>query len=171
MTMTPALTEDGRRDFLKGLGLNADAPGLAPVVEPKAKAKKDKADKPKAEVQTVVETVNPRLIPASEIVFDPTMLDEFTDLSGSGMAAASRHLFEHYKSPGKDRERNGLLHRRIGEFIQQTRRDRQQHNEPTGTIKAKVKASKAQRDIAALLAESGLTADDLAALIKERGQK
>jgi hypothetical protein len=165
MTMQTALTENGRRDFLKGLGLSADAPGLAPVVESKAKAKKDKATK---EVQTVVETVNPRTIPASEIVFDPAMLDDFADLSGSGMAAASRHLFEHYKSPGKDRERNGLLHRRIGEFIQQTRRARQQLVEPTGHVKQKVKQTKEQRDLAAMLAAAGLTADDLARLIEER---
>jgi len=169
MTTPTALTETGRRDFLTKLGLNADAPGLAPVIESSTKAKKPKADKAE-EVATVVQTVNPRTIPASEIVFDPAMLDGFADLSGANMAAASRHLFEQYKSPGKDRERNGLLHRRIGEFIQQVRRDRQQGNEPTGTIKEKVKTTKAQRDIAALLAEAGLTADDLASLIKERGK-
>lgn len=166
MHSTTALTEDGRREFLQTLGLNADAPGLAPVVESTTKAKKPKGEKAKA--ATVIETVNPRTIPASEIVFEPTMLDDFTDLSGSGMAAASRHLFEHYKSPGKDRERNGLLHRRIGEFIQQTRRARQAGEEPTGAVKAKVKQTKEQRDLAALMAAKGITAADLSRLIQER---
>ena len=170
MTMTTALTEDGRRDLLKGLGLNPDAPGLAhidpePVPSEPAKAKKKKAKK----AQPVEPTINLRAIPASEIVFDPAMLDDFTDLSGSGMAAASRHLFELYKSPTKDRERNGLLHRRIGEFIQQVRRDRQAQRPSTGTVKEKIKVTKAQRDLARLMADQGLTAEDLARLVKERG--
>jgi len=118
-------------------------------------------------IQTV-ESLDLRRIPASEIVFDPEMLDEFPDLSGAGMAAASRHLVELYKSPTKDRERNGLLHRRIGEFIQQVRRDRQALRPSTGVVKEKVKQTKAQRDLAALIAEAGLTADDLSRMIQER---
>ena len=168
MTTTTALTDEQRRAKLAELGLNPDAPGLTDsTLAAEQPAKKGKS-KNKTIVQAV-EGLDPRRIPASEIVFDPEMLADFPDLSGPSMAAASRFLFEHYKSPTKDRERNGLLHRRIGEFIQQVRRDRQQLNEPTGHIKEKVKQTKAQRDLAALIAESGITADDLARLIKERG--
>lgn len=164
MTTTPVHTEAGRRDLLQGLGLNPDAPGLVDVA-PTEPAKKKKAAK---HVEQVVESLDPRKIPAGEIVFDPAMLDDFPDLNGAGMAAASRMLFDHYKSPHKDRERHALLHRRIGEFIQQTRRARQQMTEPTGTVKEKVKATKEQRDLAAMIAEAGLTADDLSRLLKER---
>jgi len=165
MTTNTALTDEQRRETLTKLGLNPDAPGLTELT-PDAPAKKAKS-KNKTVVQ-MVEGLDPRRIPASEIVFDPEMLADFADLSGPNMAAASRHLFEHYKSPGKDRERNGLLHRRIGEFIQQVRRDRQQLKPSTGVVKEKVKQTKAQRDLAAMIAAAGLTADDLARLIEER---
>lgn len=167
MTMMPVHTESGRRELLKGLGLSPDAPGLAHI-EPEGPAKEPKAKKAKKKKEPEAPSVDLRRIPASEIVFDPTMLDDFPDLSGSGMAAASRHLFELYKSPTKDRERNGLLHRRIGEFIQQVRRDRQALRPSTGTIKEKVKVTKAQRDLARLMADKGLTAEDLARLVQER---
>lgn len=153
--MTKTMTEDERKATLKSLGLNPDAPGLADLPA-------------KITTQVVPETPTNHTTPASEIVFDPTLLDQFEVLDGAGMASASRYLFDLYKSPHRDKERHALLHRRISEFIQQVRRNRQTGGlVPVEPVKDKIKATKEQRDIAALLAAKGLTAADLAALLHQ----
>lgn len=99
--------------------------------------------------------VDPHTMPASEIVFDPALLDEFPDLSAQ-MKAASTKVFEVYRSYGRDKERNGLLHRRITEFIGQVDRARRGEGELPGFVKTKVKATKKQRDLTRYLAEHGI---------------
>ena len=158
-------TDAERADFLRSIGLNADAPGLAdeaargprktpaPVAAPSVDADED---------------ARRRSTPAAEIVFEPHMLDAFPSLDKEEMAAASRMLFDMFKSPVRNRERHALLHRRISEFIQQTRRDRATGTAPTGVIREKVKATREQRDLAALMAEHNITAADLAALIASK---
>jgi hypothetical protein len=119
---------------------------------------------PKTNISLAPEGVDPHTMPVSDIVWDPALLNDFTDLTGSGMAAASRHLFELYKSPGRNKDRNSLLHRKIGEFILQVRRSR----ETGGFVTEKIKANKEERDLAALLAQHKITAADLASLIKAK---
>ena len=154
MSSTP-MTEEQRQETLKSLGLNPDAPGLAA-----APAKVAVAPIAPQATPDVDEHIR-RTTPAADLVFDPSLLDAFPVLDGSGMAAASRYLFDLYKSPHKDKERHGLLHRRISEFIQQVRRERA----TGGLVKEKVKATKEQRELAALIAAQGLTAEDLSALL------
>jgi hypothetical protein len=93
-------------------------------------------------------------MPVSDIVFDPALLDGFPSLEGDGRADAARYVFGLYKSHGRNKDRNRRLHDEIGLFILRVRRSRE-----TGTehVKDKVKASKPQRDLLALLAEHGIT--------------
>lgn len=151
------MTDEQRKDLLRSLNLSPDAPGLAlsPALDGGSPARPADLD----------EDALRRSTPAAEIVFDPTMLDGFPNLDGGHMAAASRYLFEMYKSPHKDKERHALLHRRIGEFIRSVRIARKTGDEP---VTEKIKATKEQREIAALMATHGLTANDLAQIIKER---
>lgn len=154
------MTDTERAEMLKGIGLNPDAPALA--------AMPAKVHKPSI-IEQVEAGESLHTIPAGEIVFDPRMLDQFENLDGANMASASRMLFDMYKSPTKNRERHALLHRRIGEFIQQVRRSRQTAGLVEPVVKEKIKASKEVRDLAALLEAQGITAADLAALITSKG--
>ena len=89
--------------LLKGLGLNPEAPNLVPDMPAKAVT----AD---------------HTIPAENIVFQPEWLDGFADLEDSGVRNdASRFLFDRFKSVGRDKPRNSLLHRRISTFINEVR--------------------------------------------------
>lgn len=157
-----SLTDDERKEFLADLGLNPNAPALAADVPAEAspKASKGKGGK---EVRLAPDGVDPRAMPVSDIVFDPHLLDGFPSLEGEGMSAASRHIFGLYKSHGRNKDRNSLLHRKITEFIGQVRRERA----TGGVVKEKVKATKEQREIANLLAAKGLTLADLAALLDD----
>jgi hypothetical protein len=153
--MTDTMTDDERKAFLAELGLDAEAPALAAeVVEDQpAKVKKAKAKK----------DVDPHTQEVSTIVFDPKMVEHFT-LDASDMKQASDLLFQHYKSPTKG-ERNKFLHRRITEFLQQVKRQRNPQPRD-GFIKGKVKAGKEERDLTQLIAQAGLTADDLAVMLE-----
>ena len=160
MTDSTTKTETERKELLASLGLNPDAPGLS-VTRAKTRA---------AGLATAaVGEPDPHRIPAGEIEFAPALLDNFPDLDGAAMTTVSRYLFDMFKSPTKDHERHALLHRRISEFIQQVRRSRQTQGlvsaDPT---KEKIKASKEHRDLAALLAAQGITAESLAKLIKAK---
>lgn len=152
-------TDAERKEFLASIGLNPDAPGLVAEVATEAPAKsKSKAD---ASVRLAPEGMDPRAMSVSDIVFDPRLLDDFPSLEGAGMSAASRHVFDLYKSHGRNKDRNSLLHRKITEFIGAVRRERA----TGGLVKEKVKATKEQRELANLLAAKGLTAEDLANLL------
>lgn len=102
--------------------------------------------------------VDPHMMPVDEIVFDPALLDQFPSLSGDQMNEASRYVFSLYKSYGRNKERNSLLHRRISTFITNTRRSRQ----TGGMVTETVKTTRDQRDIAAILASQGASPEDTA---------
>ena len=142
MPKTKSLPETDRAQ-IAAIGLNPDAPAFGVVQPTKTKA-----------VRLAPEGVDPHTMPVTDIVFDPALLDEFPSLEGDGLAAASRHVFALYKSVGRNKDRNSLLHREIGLFIQRVRRSRE-----TGTphVKQEVRKTKKQRDLLALLAEHGIT--------------
>lgn len=166
--MTQPMTDDERRTFLAGIGLNADAPALAadvpadaPAKAPKVKKAK-KAPKPQSGQASELPTeAERRAMPASEIMFDAALVEHF-DLD-TQLRAASQHLFDLYKSPSRDRERNGLLHRRITEFLGQQRRARKAGVK--APMKDHIKVTREQRDIARLLAEHNITLADLGSLL------
>lgn len=155
------LTETERTQFLSDLGLNPHAPGLtdalATSVAPVTAAKPEG-------VRLAPDGVDPRTMPVSDIVLDTRLLDGFASLYGEGMHAASAYVFALYKSYGRNKDRNGLLHRRISEWITQVRTER----ESGGYVRNKVKATKEQREIANLLASQGIAMADLVLLLKER---
>ena len=155
-------TEVERTDFLSGLGLNPNAPALiGALIEPSKKAATTTSiNGPRI----APEGVDPRTMPVSDIVFDPMLLDGFTSLRGEHMNAASAHIFAIYKSYGRNKDRNGLLHRKISEFIAQVRTER----ESGGFVKERIKTTKEQREIANLLASEGMTVADLITLLKDR---
>ena len=136
-----------RVEFLSSLGLATQGDKLAP-----AKTAKPKVERP------APTGADPRTMPVDEIVFDPSLLDQFPSLEGDGLKAASDHVFSIYKSYGRNKERNGMLHRKITTFITQTRRARLSGGEVTEGIKATTQ----QRDMAALIAEKGVSVDELA---------
>jgi len=149
-------TEAERNKFLSSLGLNPDAPAL----KADKPAKKDKKN------ETVVEIpVDAHTMPVSDIEFDESLLDDFPDLTGVNYKAASEHIFAMYRSVGRDRDRNGLLHRKITEFIGQVKRSRK----TGGFVKDKIKATEEQREIANVLAAHNVTVDELAELLKGKG--
>ena len=149
-------TDTEARAQLAALGLNPDAPTLDMPARPEHTTTK-------REAVLAPEGADPRSMPVTDIVFDPALLDGFPSLEGEGLAAASRHVFALYKSHGRNKDRNSLLHREIGLFITRTRRSRE-----TGTphVKDAVRKGKKQTDLLALLSEHGITSvDDLAALL------
>lgn len=113
-TKTPAETQE----FLASIGLKGDGPALmaAPAATGKGTAS-----------TTLVQTdVDFHTMPVSDIKFDPALLDEFPDLGGQNFRLASDKLFAMYKSKGRNKDRNGLLHRKITEFIQQVKKQRKE---------------------------------------------
>jgi len=107
--------------------------------------------------------VDPRSMPITQIVWVPEMLDDFDSLEGDHRKAAYDFLFGIYKSRGRDKERNRLLHNEVGLFISRTKAARK-----TGVehVKGKVKAGKKERDLLAVLKGLGIeSADDLTALL------
>ena len=151
------MTEEQRKEFLKGLGLGdkGDALTATPSTpQPTAIAAP-------TGVTLAPPGVDPRAMPVDEIVFDPKLLDGFPILEGEGMNAASQHVFRLYKSYTKG-DRNKSLHRKISTFITNTRLQRL----PGGHIKEKVKVTAEERDLAQVIAAAGITAADLAKLLK-----
>lgn len=158
-------TEAERRQMLESIGLNPDAPALvaAPPTPKKAKhkAKADSND----EIVLAPPGVDPHTMPVEDIVFDPRLLDGYASLAFDQQGSeASRYIFALYKSAGRNKDRNGALQRKITSFITQTRRSR----ETGGMVREKVVASKEQRDIAAVLASAGMTAGELADMIRKQ---
>ena len=141
--MTDTMTDAQRIEFLASLGLNQSTPAKLAPSAPSA---------PGGDLHTT---------PAAEIVFDPALLDGFPELSGDGLRAASAHVFNLCKSPTKDKDRHSLLHRRITEFIGQTKLSRA----TGGHVKEKITTTREQRDLAALIAAKGITVADLVAML------
>lgn len=154
------MSESERTEFLKNLGLNPTAPALVADVQPATPVKEAKKKK-QTPVQIAPEGVDPHTMPVSDIVFDPSLLDEFPDLSGANYRLASDKVFAMYRSKGRDKDRNGLLHRRITEFIGSVKRSRK----TGGFVKEKIKSTAEEREIANLLATHGVTVADLAELL------
>lgn len=142
-------------EFLANLGLNPSAAKLTAQVSPQAVVGGEK-------VVLAPEGVDPHTMDVTSIVFDDRLLDPYGDLTGDLLAAASRDVFARYKSVGRNKDRNSLLHRRISEWIAQVKRERR----TGGMVREKVKTTAEQRDIAQVLASAGLTAVDLASLIQ-----
>lgn len=148
-------TEAERREFLSSLNLNAEAPALEQFDRPIAKATA-------THIQWAAEGADPHTMPITDIAFDPEMVEQFPDLSPRGRSAASRFLFDQYKSYGRDKDRNSLLHRRIGEFLAQVHRTRETGG---GFVKDKIA-------LANTFAEQGITAEDVEGFIAwKRGQE
>lgn len=153
-------TDEARRQLLTELNLDPDAAGLA---DESAPAKRKKSNAP----VLAPDGVNPHSMPVTAIVFDERLLDNFPVLEGSGLKAASDFVFSQYRAvtasgaDAKDKDRHSLLHGRITKFIGEVRRSRA----TGGYVREKVKATKEQREMAALLAGKGITAADLAKLL------
>lgn len=150
------MTDTERVALLSSLGLDAEAPNLAAKVDTDKPAKVKKAKKRKVEV-TVTKPDR-----VDDIVFDADLLADFA-LDATDIKQASDLLFQTYKFPRGD-ERNKLLHRTITEFIARVKRDRNPAPRD-GHIKHKVKAGKGQRDLAQMLADNDIDADDLAVML------
>lgn len=148
-----AMTPAQQSEFLAGLGLSPDAA-----------AKPKKAKTAKKETKTTTTDTNPRSIPASDIVFTDDMIADFDLMTGAGFGNASRHLFDTYKSEGKNKERNGLLHRRISEFLTSQKRAKR----TGGMVTGRVEVAQEVGDLAQILQQHGITAADLAALIANK---
>lgn len=106
--------------------------------------------------------VDPHEIPAADIVFDPALLDGVDLSTPDARSNAVKAIFPLYKSPPRvNKDRNRLLHDRIGAFVRQAHR-----SATTGTqhVKQEVRRTGKQRDLLALLAEHGITSvEDLQA--------
>ena len=156
MSKSKTKVSKDERAQLAALGLNPDAPAFGAVPASESK---------KRQPVLAPEGVDPHTMAVTDIVFDPALLDEFPSLEGDGLAAASRHVFALYKSPGRNKDRNSLLHREIGLFIQRVRRSRK---DGVPHVKEQVRRTGKQRDLLALLAEHGITSvEDLKTMLGE----
>lgn len=144
--MTQAMTEAQRVEFLASLGMTDKAKTTTKV----------------SDVPLAPEGVDPRTMPVTDIVFDERLLDGF-DLD-TQLREVADHVFAFYKSPTKNKDRNSLLWREVGLFIQRVKRERA----TGGFVKEKVKTTKTDRDLAAVIAKAGITPAELIALIEER---
>lgn len=139
-----------KRQALISIGINPDRAGVVPpqrVTE-------------QAQPVLAPDGVDPRQMPVDDITFDPALLAEYPTLKGDHRNAAQDKVFALYKSPKgavNGSERNKVLWRKIGEWLVVERRKR----ETGGIVTEKVKATSEQRDIAALVAASGLGVSDL----------
>lgn len=145
-------TQTERREALAAMtGLDLDAPALV--------------SRPERNVPTHIEWapkgVDPQTMPVTDIVFIPEMVEHFADLSPRGRRPASDYLFAQYKSYGRNKDRNSLLHRRIGEFLARTHRDRETGG---GFVKSKIA-------LANTLAEHDVTEADLADFLAWKAQQ
>lgn len=143
-------------EFLAGLGLNANAPGLVAIAaEVPQEPRKPKPD---------MFPENAHSMPITSIVWDEKWVAEF-DLE-TQFADASRFLFAAFRSAGRDKDRHSLLHSSIGRFLVSVRRARKAG--VPHTVTANVKASRPEREMAAVLAAAGVSEDELAEFLRKR---
>lgn len=143
--MSKTLTDAERRaEIAAKTGLNLDGPAL--VQRPERLAMQP------ANITWAPEGVDPHMMAVTDIVFTEAMVEQFADLSPRGRNAASAYLFQAYKSYGRNKDRNSLLHRMIGEFLAGVHRSRETGG---GFVKDKIR-------LANTLAEHGITEDKLA---------
>ena len=157
-------TDAERRQMLLSLNLDPDAPALvAEKAKGKTKKPKEVSEHDPDEVVLAPPGVDPRAMPVEDIVFDPRLLDGYTQLGFNQQGGeASRHIFDLYKSYGRNKDRNGALQRKITSFITSARRNA----ETGGMVTEKIATTREERDLAALLASQGITAASLSALLK-----
>lgn len=153
--MSKTKTEAERKEFLASLDLNPDAPALEnferPLIKPLPQG-----------IVWAPEGIDPHTMPVTDIVFDPAMVEQFPDLSPRGRRPACDYLFAQYKSYGRNKDRNSLLHRRIGEFLAKTHRDRETGG--GGFVKGKMR-------LANTMAEHGVTEEDLKEYLAWKAQQ
>lgn len=148
-----------QEQFLRELGLDPHAPGLVAILpdEPIVAAPALTRAPFPADAHTMAVTAIP---------WTDAWLDGFPNLEGPNMAAASRYLFDQFKSAHRDRDRHSLLHRDIGRFISRVRAARL-----AGTVSPvtdRVRAGRPARDMAAALQAAGVTEEELAAFLARR---
>lgn len=167
--MSKTKTNDERADFLQGLGLNPGKGSLADLQQPARQVPTSPtAPSLPNDIALAPPGVDPRAMPVDEIVFDPRLLEAYPSLAADqGGKDASRYIFSLYQSYGRNKDRNGALHRKISSFITHTRRQR----ETGGMVKEKVKSTKGERDIAALIASQGVEAGELAEALQLLAEK
>jgi hypothetical protein len=160
-------TEPAHFAALRKLGFDPTGDKLV-AVPPQAEEPAKPQHQPVTQANEVVLAppgMDPRTMPVDEIEFDPRLLDNFPSLKFSeGGSAASRYIFDLYKSYTKDPLRNGALQRKITSFITTTRRNRQSG----GIVTEQVKTTVDQRDTAAILAASGYDSGQTAEAIRIR---
>lgn len=151
MAKNATKNESERREFLASLNLNPDAPAL---------------EKPKASdgICWAPVGIDPHTMPITDIVFDPAMVAQFADLSPRNRRAASDYLFAAYKSYGRNKDRNSLLHRRIGEFLASVHKERTNGGESGGFVKEKIR-------LANTFAEHGITEQDMIEFLAWKAQQ
>jgi hypothetical protein len=155
MHMGKTKTDAERRKHLEKLGLKASGDTLGQP--PK--------HKPDSDGTPVLAPpgIDPRAMPVDDITFDPRLLDRFPSLEGDGRRAACDYVFALYKSYAKG-DRNKVLWKKVNDFVTSTRLNRK----TGGVVKEKVKTSAEERDLAQLIAAAGITAEDLAKIIREK---
>lgn len=158
--MSNVMSETERIEFLASIGLSGSGDLAKPV--PAAPIQPVHQPVPTGEITLAPPGVDPRVMPVSDITFDPKLLDKFPSLEGDGLRAASDFVFSLYKSYGKNKERNSTLWREVGKFVTNERRNRQ----TGGMVKEQIKTTKEQRDLAALLASQNVTDTDLAEALR-----
>lgn len=157
-------TEKERAQFLKSVGLSAEGEALAalPAKPPVAPPE----HKPASNGEPVIAPpgVDPRFMAVEDIEFDERLLDRFPTLDAEGARAASAYIFAIYKSPGRDKLRNGALHRKISTFISNVRLSRK----TGGEVKERVRTTAEQRDIAQVVAQHDVDAGEVAEALRIR---
>jgi hypothetical protein len=141
-------TETERRAEIAAMtGLDLDGPALV------ARPERATSMAPASGIEWAPKGIDPHMMPVTDIEFTPEMVEHFPDLSPRNRKAAYTHLFEQYKAYGRNKDRNSLLGRRIGEFLARVHRDRETGG--SGFVKGKIA-------LANTLAEHGVTEKDLA---------
>lgn len=149
-------TDTERRAALAAMtGLDLDGPALVARPERSSMA-------PAGGIEWAPKGVDPHLMPVTDIAFTPEMVEHFADLSPRNRKAAYTYLFDQYKAYGRNKDRNSLLGKRIGEFLARVHRDRETGG--GGFVKDKIR-------LANFLAEQGITEQDLEAYVAWKQQQ
>lgn len=153
-------TEEGRRDFLAGIGLNADAPALETL--PPARPAVVPVGTTPMEFTLAPEGVDPHTMPVEDIVFDERLVAHFPSLAPKDRSVPVSYVFQFYKGP-RGSERNKLLHAAIGKWL----RDLHLARRAPGIVREKIKTSTETEELAMILQAKGIKAEDLIAMLSK----
>lgn len=148
-------TAHEREQLLAALGLPTSGETLVPVA---AVATTTPTRTPDAQPTVLVD---PHHMPVDMIVLTPDMVDGFDLTDPDQRSQATQHVFRMFRSPKKG-ERNVALWAKVSPWVTGLARERRTH----GVVKEAVKVDQPTRDLAAMLAASGMTAEVLAGLIQ-----